>query len=112
MDKVYALLLIDDRVVVNETLRLMHQIWVVIVTLESSKDPEFRDLLEELPFVKWAVVREPLLLPERAGWVLTSPAGQACLDYVRAMVGKLLNSLAIENTYNDLRENEGRGARH
>ena len=28
------------------------------------------------------------------------------------MIGRLLNSLAIENTYNDMRENEGRAARH
>ena len=56
--------------------------------------------------------REPLELLEKASWDLAHPAGQACLRYVRSMIGRLLNSLAIENTYNDMRENEGRAARH
>eukprot|EP00969_Alexandrium_andersonii_P373624 15484465-Alexandrium_andersonii.AAC.1 len=32
-------------------------------------------------------------------------------QYVRAMFGNLGNTLGLENTFNDLRDNEGRGAR-
>ena len=58
------------------------------------------------------VFREPLQLLEMAGWDLKHQAGEACISYARAMIGRFLNSLAIENTYNDMRENEGRAARH
>ena len=53
---VFALLLIPNNpLVVQQTVARMKMIWEIVLVLEASTDPDMRDLLDELTFVKWAV---------------------------------------------------------
>ena len=49
---------------------------------------------------------------EASGWSLASSAGQRARAYVAALFSGMLNTLGLENGFNDLRDNEARGARH
>ena len=71
--------------------------------------------LKALFYCSWAVWREPMQIFERAQW---NPGDAQGLSYIAAMFGAMegweayTNTLPVENTFNALRDNEGRGARH
>eukprot|EP00969_Alexandrium_andersonii_P032530 1420806-Alexandrium_andersonii.AAC.1 len=64
-----------------------------------------RALRAELPLLDWVVFREPLALLESEKW----PTLRLYAAALRAGVG---NTLGLENAFNDLRDNEARGARN
>ena len=63
-----------------------------------------------MPFVKWRVFREPMELLALAKWRLDNPAGERALEYIRCLFGGILNTVGVENGFNDLRDNEVRAA--
>ena len=76
--------------------------------LEASTVPVQRRWLHQLPVLQWAVFREPMLLLELGRWSLESEEGKMALEYVKAMWAGVPNTLALENDFSDLRDNEGR----
>ena len=91
-------------------LESLESIWKLVVKLECSAEPIHRQLVSKLPIIQWVTFREPLLLLERQGWRVRP--GDIVHAYVGAMFEGNQHTLALENTFNDLRDNEGRGARH
>eukprot|EP00959_Pyramimonas_sp_CCMP1952_P154018 3222281-Pyramimonas_sp.AAC.1 len=77
--------------------------------LESSKHPFVQSLLPLLHFRMWPVVREPLELMEKEGWSEDAPRTQ---EYVRECCSDFVHTLMEEEAFNDLRDDEGRGAKH
>ena len=53
-----------------------------------------------------------MLLLELGRWSLESEEGKMVLEYVKAMWVGVPNKLAVENGFNNLRDNDGRGGRH
>eukprot|EP00972_Heterocapsa_arctica_P096662 14260448-Heterocapsa_arctica.AAC.1 len=51
-------------------------------------------------------------LLERAAWDSSSPWYPLALSYIKAMWEGVTNTMGLENGFNDLRDNEIRGARH
>ena len=62
-----------------------------------------------MPFVKWRVFREPLELLRAGNYNLNNPWGERALEYIRALFPGILNTVGIENGFNDLRDNEVQG---
>ena len=90
-----------------EQMRAFHR---VLPRLESSGLTLAQSILKTLHFRAWPVVREPLMLFEKDGW---SVDAKDALEYIEAMAGDYVNTLFEEkNAFNDLRDNEGRAARH
>ena len=93
----------------------MKEAWQLYLRLCASNLSLHKQYLKALFFCSWAVWREPLQIFETADWDPSSPLG---LAYIASMFGHAeryeayLNSLHVENTFNALRDNEGRGARH
>lgn len=88
--------------------RLCKDVHELFLRLESSEEPfavRWRNVLFQR---QWPVVREPLLLLERADWVVDD----GVVDYVEAMWPGCEHSLAEEYVFNALRDNETRGAHH
>eukprot|EP00969_Alexandrium_andersonii_P264626 11696405-Alexandrium_andersonii.AAC.1 len=83
----------------------MRRLLDVVRELETSALPGARALWAALPCLEWTVIREPLALLE-AGHL------GALQAYASALSEGLGNTLGLENTFNDLRDNEARGARH
>lgn len=92
----------------------MRKIHMLILLLESSRTLLHARLFQKLTFIHWAVVREPLELYAAGRWDLSSPYAEDARAYVQSMHGgeSYLTTLALENGFNDLRDNEQRGARH
>ena len=80
--------------------------------LNESHEPLHVSFSNELPVLRWTVLREVCGLMKKAGWDLTRPAGARAVAYIKAMFGGMANTLGLENGFNDLRDNESRGARH
>ncbi len=80
----------------------------LIVRLEASRHALATQLLASLHFRLWAVVREPLELLIAGGGV---PMGMA-VEYVRECVSDYLHTRMAECTFNDLHDDEARGAIH
>ena len=94
-------------------LAFLNRMWQVILELQSSYDPAHQELLKAMTFLKWTVVQEVMELLVLAEWKLDTEAGRCVLSYVTAMFNSgLLTTLSLENGFNDLRDNEARGARH
>ena len=105
--------LLDNRKAVRlATLAELRDIWKLTLTMERSSQPALRKMLGRMPFTRWVVYREVMTLLEVGGWTLESPSGQLARMYVVAMFSGNQHTLALENGFNDLRDNEGRGARH
>ena len=90
----------------------MKQLWKLVQNLESSSLPQSKQLLLNIPIAEWTTFREPLILLEQGRWSLKSLPGLCALEYIHAMWSGSQHTLALENGFNDLRDNEGRGARH
>ena len=90
----------------------LKRVWALVTLLESSHDPSHRDFGAQLVILKWAVVREVLELCVSSDWDFSHPCGERALKYVGALFSGVQNTLALENGFNDLRDNEARGARH
>ena len=108
----FCLLLDPDESVRKSCLQELRRIWEMVLKLESSSLPGERKWLQQLPLCKWVVFREPMLLLEAGSWDLGSAHGKLALVYVEALWSGNAHTLALENGFNDLRDNEGRGARH
>ena len=108
----YCLLLDPDESVRASCLHRLRAIWKLVIKLESSAQPDHRRHLHNMPLVKWVVFREPMLLLEAGSWSLDSPHGKLAVLYIEALWSGNTHTLALENGFNDLRDNEGRGARH
>ena len=107
----FCLLLLPGKAA--QQLAFLRQIWDLQCFLKSSHDPAHQALLSSLPFLDWTVMREVMELFVLAQWNLETPFGQRALAYVRALFeGGVLTTLGLENGFNDLRDNEARGARH
>ena len=96
----------------TEVLATLRGFWNVVLALESANTPECKALLEHLHVRRWACFREPMLLLEAGRWHLSSEPGRLATAYLSKLWGAVLNSVALENGFNDLRDNERRGARH
>lgn len=101
----------------NPDLRLwalgqMKKVWDLVVFLEASKDSYHAALLEHLHVTRWAVFREPLLLFEAAGWRLVGPSARIAIQYLTKVFSGVMNTMGLENTFNDMRDCETRMARH
>jgi hypothetical protein len=83
-------------------------VWQLILRLEASGLAEHSEFLGLLFFRLWPVFREPCLLWEQSSWAWNNKAH----EYVKCLFPEYATSLPLENTYNDLRDNEQRGARH
>ena len=90
----------------------LQKIWALIVYLDASHDSLHLTLRMSLPVLRWTVVREVFELLVMADWKLDAPAGVRTLAYIDAMFNGMTNTLGLENGFNDLRDNESRGARH
>jgi hypothetical protein len=90
----------------------LRAVWEITVHLETSQVPFHLELANQLPMTRWTVFREPLQLLERAGWDPSSPWYSLALSYIKAMWEGVTNTMGLENGFNDLRDNEIRGARH
>ena len=108
----FCQLLHHDAGVQKDAVTQLKSLWSLVVRLECSGDPIHQEMMAKLPILRWVVFREPLLLLEASGWDVERPMGVAACRYVRAMFSGVQHTLALENTFNDLRDNEGRGARH
>jgi hypothetical protein len=86
--------------------------WSITVYLETSHDRFHLELADQLPMTRWTVYREPMQLLERAAWDSSSPWYPLALSYIKAMWEGVTNTMGLENGFNDLRDNEIRGARH
>ena len=84
----------------------------LILALEASPRAEDRTYYVAMPFLRWVVLREMLELLSAASWSLDHRYGQAALEYAAAIFDGVLTTLGLENGFNDLRDNERRGARH
>ena len=96
----------------KKALKDMRQLWELAQHIESSSLPQPKQLLQQVPVVEWATFREPLILLEQGRWSLDTPPGLCAVEYIQAMWSGSQHTLALENGFNDLRDNEGRGARH
>ena len=96
----------------QQTLEELKGIWKLVLKLEKSAQPAMRKLLARIPFTQWVVFREVMTLLQTGGWDLETRAGKLALMYVGAMWSGAQNTLPLENGFSDLRDNEGRGARH
>ena len=85
---------------------------VIMHQLETTDAKVCKDQRKSLVFLDWAVVREPLLLLEAAGFAMEGPYWQACISYIMSMFFGILTTLGLELGFNRMRDNESRGARH
>jgi hypothetical protein len=102
----YCRVLRSDRGEAESCLPGFEHVWATLRRLESSVNPLHKEFLQALFFNVWAVFREPMLLweQEKFGW------SERAFEYVRAMFPDYATSLALENTFNHLRDNERRGS--
>ena len=106
-----CLLLAPDKQ--EEALLFLRKVYELTTTLEASHDPLHQTFWADLPVLRWIVNHEVLAMLETAKWDLSCTMGQRVLSYVKCMFSdSLLNTLGLENGFNDLRDNESRGARH
>ena len=91
------------------TMRAIHSLRL---RLSASKNPLHRELLDKMPFLQWPVLVEPLELLHAAGWNLESELGKFALSYIEAIFESMMGTYLLENVFNDMRDNEARGARH
>lgn len=101
----YLQLLDDPSPSAVQRCRDVHNLFVRLEADSSPAAIRWRDLLFQRT---WPVVREPLWLLEAANWT-TSPAVFA---YLEAIWPGAEHSLAEENAFNVLRDDEQRSARH
>ena len=93
----------------------MQRVWQIVLRLTESRMKLHQDFRKLLFFVDWTVFMEVMQIFEANGWDVSCALGIA---YVAAMFGQSegaqshTNTLWIENFFNALRDNEGRGARH
>ena len=105
----YVLLLSDIQHVRADAAAAMRDCFILFNRLESSRHPFVQKLLPKLHFRTWPVVREPLELLEKEGWSEDAPRAR---EYVRECCSDFTHTLMEEEAFNDLRDDEGRGARH
>ena len=93
----------------RECIAEMKQWRALFDELERSAHSVAKSLLETIFFRTWAVVREPLELFANDDWAVDSVVGRR---YIEECVGDYTHTLLEENTFNELRNNEGRAAKH
>ena len=80
--------------------------------LRKSSNPFHQSLLSQISFLSWAVTLEGCQILNLADWSLTTVFGTRAKEYIKAMYSGMQNTMGLENGFNDLRDNEARGARH
>ena len=97
-------------------MQYLRAVLAVIEDLEDSDDVQYVEFWRTLAFLRWVVVREPLFMAKDCDF---SRVSSVLRCYVEAMFGRdqdpsgaYLNSVLLENIFNDLRDNQLRGARH
>ncbi len=88
-----------------ETMRAIHDLFIYI----ESSAANVGSLRGKLYLRTWHVVREPLEMLARSRWDANC---ESVRTYVRECSAEYVHTLFEENTFNDLRDNEQRGAKH
>jgi hypothetical protein len=83
--------------------------WALICELEHATAAHDRAFAKRLPFKDLIVLREVCCLFEEANW---NPNCEKGMQYIRALFPGFTHSVHLELGFNDLRDNETRGARH
>ncbi len=79
----------------QEQLATLKSMWQLTLELERSQEPFVSRLLKQMPFLRWAVYREPMLLLEKGQWDLASDFGQIAMAYIKALFDGILNTMAL-----------------
>lgn len=88
----------------------LKEMWGLCLRLEGSKVRKERALVTSgLSFFQWHTVREPFLLLEAGQWEWPCPKAAA---YAHGLFSGVPNTLACENSFNDVRDSERRRAKH
>ena len=108
----FCLLLSNDPVVRAEAFAFLRRVWELVLDLEASQNPIHVEYRNALHFASWHVFREPLELLDAGKWDNASWMSRRAIDFISAMWSGMMNTMGLENCFNDLRDNETRGARH
>ncbi len=105
----YVRALSPERAEAAAGLARMRDMFELFLRVEASTHTMVSELLSVLFFRDWPVVREPLELFAHHGWDIEA---RLPLEYIKEFVSDYVQTLMEECSFNDLRDDEARDARH